>query len=97
MQKDDFIAVPPASGMPSAIVTPDTSITGKVVRYNSTGRFAVLNFSNGQMPKMEQTLFIYRAGLKTAELKITGPQNNNDIVADILTGVAQVGDEVRDR
>jgi hypothetical protein len=80
-----------------AIVTPDNSLTAKVVLYNSVARFVILGFPVGQMPQMNQTLFLYRNGLKVAELKVTGPQNDNDIVADLITGDAQVGDEVRDR
>jgi hypothetical protein len=49
------------------------------------------------MPKMDQTLFIYRAGLKTAEVRITGPQQDSNIVADLVSGDAQVGDTVRDQ
>ncbi|HEY1717285.1 MAG TPA: hypothetical protein VGH42_03210 [Verrucomicrobiae bacterium] len=79
------------------IVTPDNSLVAKVVSYNSVGRFVVLSFPVGQMPKMDQTLFLYRAGLKVGKVKITGPQSNNDIVADLIAGDTQVGDEVRDQ
>jgi hypothetical protein len=79
------------------IVTPDNSLAAKVVSYNSTGRFMVLSFPVGQMPKMDQSLFLYRGGLKVGEVKITGPQNDNNIVADLVTGDAQAGDEVRDQ
>jgi hypothetical protein len=79
------------------IVTPDHSLAGKVVSYNATGRFVVLSFPMGQMPKMDQSLFLYRAGLKVGEVKITGPQSDNNIVADLTTGDTQAGDEVRDQ
>jgi hypothetical protein len=79
------------------IVTPDNSLAGKVVLFNSVGRFVVLGFPVGQMAKMDQMLFLYRAGLKVAEVKITGPQRDNDTVADLISGDAQVGDEVRDQ
>jgi hypothetical protein len=46
---------------------------------------------------MDQQLFLYRAGLKVAELKVTGPQNDDNIVADLVNGDAQTGDEVRDQ
>ncbi|HEX3889386.1 MAG TPA: hypothetical protein VHX90_00930 [Verrucomicrobiae bacterium] len=82
---------------PQMIVTPDNSLAGKVVSYNSAGRFVVLNFPNGQMPRMDQILFLYRAGLKVAEVKITGPQSDSSIVADLLAGDAQSGDEARDQ
>lgn len=83
--------------MPPAIVTPDNSLTAKVVSYNSVGRFVVLSCPVGQMPRLGQTLFLYRNGLKVSEIKITGPQNDSNIVADLLTGDAQVGDAVRDQ
>ena len=101
-------AVPPAQAgaylapaTPSAtlnpIVTPDNSLTAKVATYNATGRFVVLSFPVGQMPNMDQTLFLYRNGLKEGEVKITGPQRDNDVVADLVTGTAQAGDEVREQ
>jgi hypothetical protein len=82
---------------PEPIVTPDTSLSAKVVRYNSVGRFVVLSFPVGQLPQMGQMLFIYRAGMKVGEVKITGPQRDNDIVADLTTGDAEAGDDVRDQ
>lgn len=80
-----------------AIVTPDNSLTARVVAYNSVGRFVVLSFPVGRMPAMNESLFLYRNGLKVAEIKITGPQQDNNTVADLVTGDAQVGDEVRDQ
>jgi hypothetical protein len=88
-------AAKPAVATPQAIVTPDSSLEAKVVSVNSVGRFVVLSFSAGQLPKPDETLFIYRAGLKVAQVKITGPQQENDIVADLVSGDVQVGDAVR--
>jgi len=82
---------------PEPIVTPDTSLSAKVVRYNSVGRFVVLSFPVGQMPQTGQTFFLYRAGMKAGEVKITGPQRDNDIVADLTEGDAQEGDDVREQ
>jgi hypothetical protein len=87
----------PAESRTAAIVTPDNSLTAKVISYNSVGRFVVLNFPAGQVPKMDHTVFLYRGGLKVAEARITGPQNDNNIVADLVAGDAQTGDEVRDQ
>jgi hypothetical protein len=89
--------VKPAVTAPQTIVTPDTLLTAKVVRYNSVARFVVLRFPVGQMPKLDQSFFLYRDGLKVGEVKITGPQLDNNIDADLVSGEAQVGDEVRDR
>jgi hypothetical protein len=82
---------------PKMIVTPDNSLAATVVSYNEAGRFVVLGFPVGQMPRPGQGLFLYRRGLKAGEIKITGPQRDNNIVADIVTGDAQAGDEVRDQ
>jgi hypothetical protein len=85
-----------APGPAATIVTPSDSLAGRVATYNEAGRFVVLNFPNSSLPKVDQTMFLYRAGLKVAEIRITGPQSDDNTVADIITGEAQAGDEVRD-
>jgi hypothetical protein len=92
--KPGAVAYTPA---PAQIVTPDNSLMAKVASFSQVGRYVVLSFPIGQMPKPEQSLFLYRNGLKVAELKVTGPQRDNNIVADLLKGDVQMGDEVRDR
>jgi hypothetical protein len=87
----------PVTSVPQPIVTPDNSLAAKVVRYNSVGRFVVLSFPVGQMPQTGQTFFIYRAGMKIGQIKITGPQRDNDTVADLVEGDAQEGDDVREQ
>lgn len=82
---------------PQPIVTPDESMGAKVLSVNSVGRFVVLNFPNGQMPKIDEQMFLYRNGLKTAEVKVAGPQQDTSIVADIVSGDAQTGDDVRNQ
>jgi hypothetical protein len=79
------------------IVTPDTTLTGKVVRLNESGRFVVVNFPVGGLPATGQTLDVYRQGLKVGEVKISNFQQGDNTVADIITGEAQVGDELRSR
>lgn len=46
---------------------------------------------------MDQAFFLYRAGLKVGEVKITGPQRDNNVAADFITGEAQTGDEAREQ
>ncbi|MGA3268363.1 MAG: hypothetical protein ABSE16_16250 [Verrucomicrobiota bacterium] len=82
---------------PQPVVQPDTSLAARVVDYNAEGRFVVLTFPVGQMPKLEQTLYLYHAGLKVAQVIVTGPQQDNNIVADLVSGEAQAGDEARDQ
>lgn len=87
----------PAPAAAQMIVTPDESLTAKVLSVNTVGRFVVLNFPEGRLPKLDQHLFLYRDGLKVGEVKAVGPQQDTSIVADILSGDAQVGDTVRDQ
>src|SRR5437867_321346 len=77
------------------IITPDLQLMGKVVSANQELRFVVLDFPLGEMPRVDQRLSVYRQGQKVGELKVSGPQNDTNIVADITAGNAQVGDEVR--
>lgn len=93
--RSDAGTAKPAAASPAPIITPDLSLAAKVVSVNNVGRFVVLSFPASQMPKVGQTLFLYRAGLKVAQVNVTGPQQENNIVADIVTGDAQVGDNVR--
>lgn len=79
------------------IVTPETAQTGKVVRYNDAGRFVVLDFPLGRTPAAGQRMFVYRQGLKVGEVKINVWQRENLIVADLTTGEAAEGDEVRNK
>jgi hypothetical protein len=79
------------------IVTPESTITGKVVVYNDAGRFVVLNFPIGQMPKIGVRMFVYHNGLKAGTVKISGPQRDDNIVADLVEGEARSGDEVREK
>lgn len=77
------------------VVTPATALVGKVVQVNTAGRFVVLNFPLGRLPALEQSMNLYRGGLKVGEVKITGPQDDDNIVADLLTGDSEVGDQAR--
>ena len=88
-------SAPKSSG--GLIVTPADVLTGKVVRYNEAGRFVVLSFPIGHLPAVDQRLFVFRKGLKVGELKVTGPQRDDHIVADVTAGEAQAGDEARDK
>lgn len=77
------------------IVTPDTAPTGVVARVNSAARFVILTFPVGNMPAVGQTLYVYRHGLKVGEVKVTPPQQDDNTAADIVTGEAALGDEIR--
>ena len=87
----------PTQQFPKLILTPETGLSGHVVRVNANGRFAILNFPVGHLPSIEQRLNVYRLGLKTGEILVTGPQLDDNIVGDVVAGDVQPGDEVRDR
>jgi hypothetical protein len=89
--------ITPAPVASKTIVTPDASLAAKVVQYNSIGRYVVLSFPAGKLPKAGDNLYIYHNGLKVAEVKTDTWQLNSYVVADLVTGDAQIGDEVRDQ
>ena len=76
-------------------VTPDLSLRGKVAAYNAVGRFVVLSFHADRMPAIGQEFDVYRGDLKVGEVRITGPQREENTVGDLVGGDASAGDEVR--
>ena len=76
-------------------MTPENALVGKIVYVNTPGMFAVMTFPVGHMPVIGQRMNVYRSGLKVGEVKVSGPQYDENIVGDIVTGESQAGDEVR--
>ncbi|MFO1487575.1 MAG: hypothetical protein U1F65_03770 [Verrucomicrobiota bacterium] len=76
-------------------VAPDTGLVGKVASVNASLHFVVLNFPVGRMAGIDQQMSLYRQGEKIGEVKITGPQQDDNIIADVVSGEPQPGDEVR--
>jgi hypothetical protein len=100
--KETKVETAAASAEPKAtsqklIVTPETGLVGKVETANQNLRYVVLSFPIGHLPAMEQRLNVYRHGLKVGEVKVTGPQIEDNVVADIVDGDSGPGDEVRDK
>ncbi|MEY2428294.1 MAG: hypothetical protein QOJ40_1179 [Verrucomicrobiota bacterium] len=85
----------PAPANQKLIVTPENSVVGKVATVNQTAGFVVLSFPVGHVPAVDQRLSLYRRGLKVGEVKITGPQIDENVVADVVAGDSDVGDEVK--
>jgi len=79
------------------IVTPENGLMGRVAMVNPDGHFVILNFPVGQVPAVDQRLNLYRRGLKVGEVKVSGPQQDDNVAADILAGDSEVGDEVREK
>lgn len=97
-----FSEPPPApapanASQPKLIVSPEQALIGTVSKVNAVGRYVVLTFPLGRMPALQQQFSVYRQGMKVGEVRVTGPQLDDNIVADILSGEASSGDEARDR
>lgn len=76
-------------------MTPARSIAGRVVTVNNAARFVVLNYPFGFLPSIDQRLNVYRLGQKVGQLKVSGPQQDTNTAADLITGEVQIGDEAR--
>jgi len=88
-------STPAAKTSPPASVTPDLRPIGRVALVNVQARFVVITFPPGAMPRAGQQLSVSHRGVKVGEVKITGPQRENDTVADLIAGEANVGDEIK--
>ncbi len=78
-------------------ITPDQGPNGRVSSVNANLGYVVLSFPLGQVPPVSKQLVVYRNGNKVGEVKITEMQRDDNTVADIVEGDAQVGDEVREK
>jgi PBP1b-binding outer membrane lipoprotein LpoB len=90
-------APPASSRQPKAVVKPDLRTAGQVAMVNADARFVVITFPPGAVPPSDRHMNVYRNGLKVGEVKITGPQRENDTVADIVAGDILLHDEIRDQ
>lgn len=88
--------IKPSRGKQGPAVTPDLALQGRVARVNPQARTVVLSFPLGWLPALERRLNVYRQGIKVGEVKVTGPQMDTNIAADLVAGDAAVGDEVRE-
>jgi hypothetical protein len=86
-----------ASAAPSQtfVISTDESLSGHVATVNETLKFAVLTFPVGKLPAVDSRMNVFRNGAIVGEVKISGPQRDDNTVADIVLGDAQSGDEVR--
>lgn len=80
---------------PSLVV--DDTLTGEVARVNAKARFVVLSFPLTRIPEVGQRFEVWRTNGVVGALRISGPQRDETIVADIVSGECQRGDEARER
>ena len=83
------------AGNTNVVMTPATSPMGRIMSVNREGNFAVVSFPIGQLPANGMVFSVYRSGMKTGQLKISGPAQESFTVGDFITGSGQEGDEVR--
>ena len=76
---------------------PESALAGKVAMVSPNLRFVVLRFRVGHLPATDQRLQVYRGELRVGEVRVAGWQRDDYMVADVLAGDCQVGDEVWDR
>jgi hypothetical protein len=77
------------------IITSQDVLIGKVARVNPALRFVVINFPIGHLPATDQHLNLFRQGLKVGEVKVTTLQYEDNVVADLIAGESELGDEAR--
>ncbi len=73
-------------------VTAGSDLVGDITSVNTAGRFVVLNFPVGLMPRKGTIMAVHRQGVKIGEVMVTGPQRDTLTAADILKGECAVGD-----
>lgn len=78
-------------------VRPVEAVRGRIIAVREPLRFVVVDFGTTKMPKLEQTLSVYRLDQKVAELKVSGPYLGTTVAADITAGEAREGDLVREQ
>ena len=81
---------------PPLIVNPTAAVHGKIVLLNPGTRYVIVSYPFGNIPAADRRLNVYRGGLKVAEIKMNNFRLDTNIVADIVAGECQVGDEVRE-
>lgn len=86
----------PEDKKPALIVNPATGIHGRIIRVNPSTRYVIIRYPFGNIPAVDRKFNVYRNGLKVAEIKINDFRRDTNIVADIVVGECQVGDEVRE-
>jgi hypothetical protein len=85
------------SGNTNLVITPASSLVGRVFSVNTQAKFVVVTFPIGQLPANDTRFSVFHAGMKVGEIRITIPPApiGDGVSADIITGSAQEGDEVR--
>lgn len=71
--------------------------SGRIHSVSPVAPFVVVDYILGGMPPLQSTLDVFRAGQKVGQIRLSGPEQNGFVAADILNGILQIDDEVRVR
>jgi hypothetical protein len=85
----------PAADKSKTIITPDYRPAGQVAMVNKEARFVILSFAVGPLPEPGRRLRIDHRGLKIGVVKVTGPRQDNNTVAELVEGESNAGDDAR--
>jgi hypothetical protein len=94
-KSDSVFAPRPGNGQTNFLITPTSSPVGRITFVNQQSQFILAAFPLGQVPAEGALLSIFRGGRKVGEVKVSKEMLGTSRSADILSGSAQEGDEVR--
>jgi hypothetical protein len=77
------------------VITPASTLVGRVASVNAPASIVVVSFPIGQLPENGTKFSLFRGGAKVGEIRISGPTAETFTVGDIIAGSARDGDEVR--
>ena len=89
------VPAPPPSTSNVRLTQPLDATVGRVISVNPRLKFVVLDYALNELPSVDDLLVLTRAGAPVGELKVTGPRRNSTIVANIVSGDPQPGDQAR--
>jgi hypothetical protein len=93
-----YLSVPPSRQPTNSVVyTPVIAVTGTIALVNESANYVVISLTPGLFPAADTILFNYRNGVKQGTLRVTGMQNDDKVVADIVRGNVQVNDLINDK
>jgi len=96
--KNTAPAPPPANQVPQVPeVRAVEGFLGRIIAVRGHLQFVVVDFPNRALPRLEQRLNVYRLDQKVAEIRISGPYLGTTVAADVLEGMPNEGDLVKDR
>ncbi len=94
-QNSSAFTVKASGGNTNLVITPASSLVGRIASVNPQANIVVVSFPVGQLPDSGTKFSVFRGGAKVGEVKISGPAAETFTVGDITAGSVQKDDEVR--